>query len=61
MAQAQKDYMSPSTSPTTVPKLIQAVHEAWDALAIPDIDKYIHSMPKRVQAILEASGAHTRF
>jgi transposase len=28
--------------PTTVPKLIQAVHEAWDALAIPDIDKYCY-------------------
>jgi transposase len=48
-------------SPTTVLKLIQAVRDAWDTLAIPDIDKYIHTMSDRVQAVLEADGSHTRF
>jgi hypothetical protein len=52
-------------SPTTVAKLIQAIHnawdQAWDTLAIPDIDKYIHTMSDRVQAVLEADGSHTRF
>jgi hypothetical protein len=36
-------------SPTTVPKLIQAVRDAWDTLAIPDIDKYIHTMSDRLR------------
>ena len=36
-------------SPTTVPKLIKAVHDAWDALEIPDIDKYIDTtVPFRI-------------
>ena len=30
--------------PTTIPKLIKAVHKAWDALELPDIDKYIDTM-----------------
>ena len=47
--------------PTTIPKLIQAVHDAWEVLAIPNIDKYVDTMPERVQAILNASGGHTRF
>ena len=47
--------------PMTIPKLIKAVHKAWDALEIPNIDKYIDTMSNRVQAILEANGGHTRF
>ena len=47
--------------PTTVPKLIQAVHNAWEVLAIPDIDKYVDTMPERVQTILKANGGHTKF
>ena len=50
-----------SQIPTTVPKLIQAVHNAWEVLATPDIDKYVDTMPERVQAILEANEGHTRF
>ena len=47
--------------PTTIPKLIQAVHDAWEVLTIPNIDKYVDTMPKRVQAVLNASRGHTRF
>ena len=47
--------------PTTIPKLIKAVHDAWDALEIPDIDKYVDTMSDRVQAVLKAHGGHTRF
>jgi transposase len=50
-----------SHQPMTVSKLIKAVHNAWDALEIPNIDKYIDTMPDRVQDILEADGGHTRF
>ena len=47
--------------PTTIPKLIQAIHDAWEVLAIPNIDKYVDTMPERVQAVLNASRGHTRF
>ncbi|KIJ93820.1 hypothetical protein K443DRAFT_12578 [Laccaria amethystina LaAM-08-1] len=47
--------------PTSVPKLIKAVQDAWDALEIPDIDKYVDTMSERVQAVLDANGGHTRF
>ena len=47
--------------PTTIAKLIQAIHNAWEVLATPDIDKYIDTLPKRVQAVLDASRSHTRF
>ena len=47
--------------PTTIPKLIKAVHTAWDALEILDIDKYVDTMSDRVQAILEANGDHAKF
>ena len=50
-----------SQIPTTIPKLIQAVHDAWEVLAKPNIDKYIDTMPKRVQAISNASRGHTKF
>ena len=47
--------------PTTVLKLIKAVYDAWEVLTIPDIDKYVDTMPDRVQAVLAANGGHTRF
>jgi transposase len=47
--------------PTSVLKLIKAVQDAWDALEIPDIDKYVDTMSERVQAVLDANGGHTRF
>ena len=47
--------------PTTVPKLIKAVQDAWEKLPIADIDKHIKTMPDRVQAVLAAKGGHTHF
>ena len=47
--------------PTTVPKLIQAVRDAWEKLPISDFDKHIKTMPNHVQAILAAKGGHTQF
>lgn len=47
--------------PTTVPKLIQAVQDAWEKLPISDFDKHIKTMPNRVQAVLAAKGGHTQF
>lgn len=47
--------------PSTSDELIAAVHTAWDQLNIADVDKHISSMPKRVTAVLETRGGHTRF
>ena len=47
--------------PMTIPKLIKAVHDAWDALEIPGIDKYVDTMSDRVQAVLKAHGVILNF
>lgn len=47
--------------PSTVEQLKAAVHAAWDALSVEDIDKYVNHMPDRVEAVLKAKGGHTRF
>lgn len=48
-------------TPTSVPELISAVKEAWEALPIADIDKHIDTMGERVRAVLEAKGGHIPF
>jgi hypothetical protein len=45
----------------TVDDLKSAVCAAWDQLDVADIDKYISSMPDRVDAIFWAKGGHTCF
>ncbi|KIJ90017.1 hypothetical protein K443DRAFT_117221 [Laccaria amethystina LaAM-08-1] len=47
--------------PNTTQQLIAAVHDAWETLPIPDVDKHIVRMSHRVEAILAAKGGHTRF
>jgi hypothetical protein len=47
--------------PNTTQQLIAAVHDAWETLPIPDVNKHIVRMPDRVEAILAAKGGHTRF
>lgn len=47
--------------PTSVGELKAAVHAAWDALDVADIDKYVLTMPQRVTAVLQAKGGHTRY
>ena len=53
---------NPYAKPMQVSKPVpNTIHDAWDALEIPNIDKYIDTKSNRVQAILEANGGHTRF
>ncbi|TFK20483.1 hypothetical protein FA15DRAFT_546907, partial [Coprinopsis marcescibilis] len=47
--------------PSTVPQLISTVKSAWDALEIPQIDKYTKTMSKRVAAIISTQGSHTKY
>ncbi|TFK17149.1 hypothetical protein FA15DRAFT_556180, partial [Coprinopsis marcescibilis] len=47
--------------PNTIPQLISAVKSAWESLDIEQIDKHTKTMSKRVSAIIEAEGSHTRY
>jgi len=47
--------------PTSTDGLITAIHAAWEELSIDDVNKHVHGMPERVEAILKARGGHTRF
>jgi transposase len=48
-------------APTSIEELKTAVFEAWESLRQEDIDRYILSMPKRVQAVLKAKGGNTQY
>jgi transposase len=48
-------------SPTSTEGLIAAVKEAWDAIPIEDIDKYVNRMDDIVNAVLKAKGGHTKY
>lgn len=47
--------------PNTTEQLIAAVSDAWEVLALADVDKHINRMSDRVEAVLAAKGGHTRF
>jgi len=47
--------------PTSADELITAIHNVWEELDVANVDKHIHGMPDRVEAILRARGGHTRF
>jgi transposase len=47
--------------PTTAEELQAAILNAWEALSMEDIDKYVRSMPDRVRAVTAAKGGHTRY
>lgn len=48
-------------TPTTQEELEEAVREAWDETSEHDIDKYVQSMQKRVQDLIQAKGGHTKY
>lgn len=47
--------------PTNLDELKIAIREAWELITVEDIDKHAKSMMKRVEAVLEANGGHTRY
>jgi len=47
--------------PTSIEELKTAVYEAWDSITVDKINKFVHSMPDRVQAIISSKGGHTRY
>ena len=47
--------------PSTVAELNNAVHQAWAAVQPGRVRTLVESMPRRVRALLAASGGHTRY
>jgi len=47
--------------PKTDTEVRQYIEEEWANLAITDFEKYIKEMPKRVQAVIDAHGGHTKW
>ena len=45
----------------TLPDVKQAVIEEWDRITADEIDKYVDSMPDRIQAVVDNHGGHTRW
>lgn len=48
-------------TPTSIAELKQAVLEAWDSFTVDDINKFVKSMPNRVNAVLSAKGGNIRY
>lgn len=47
--------------PSSVQELQVTVREAWDAISVKDIDKYVNRIDNVVAAVLKANGGHTCF
>lgn len=47
--------------PTNKKALKIALWEAWDGIIDQNIDNYVVSMGKRVQALIAAKGGHTKY
>ena len=47
--------------PTIIHELWKIVLEEWERIPLDYLQKLYESMPKRVQAVLKAKGAHTKF
>ncbi len=47
--------------PTTVKQLTRALVEEWDRITQPEIQRFINSMHRRIQAVCDTRGGHTRY
>jgi len=47
--------------PTKVADIIQAAKEEWDQITEEEISRLVDSMPERIEAVIAASGGHTRW
>ena len=50
-----------ANQPTNLAGLHQAVIDTWQALPLQTLASLIDSMPRRVQALYDASGGHTKY
>ena len=47
--------------PTSIHSLWQYVAEEWNKISVEVCQKLIETMPKRIQAVIEAKGGHTKY
>ena len=47
--------------PTSIHSLWQYVDEKWNKISVEVCQKLIETMPKRIQAVIEAKGGHTKY
>ena len=47
--------------PTSLPQLMAILLEEWKIIAIDIISKLYKGMPKRIQAVIDAEGGHTKY
>uniref|UniRef100_A0A3B1K5Q0 Tc1-like transposase DDE domain-containing protein n=1 Tax=Astyanax mexicanus TaxID=7994 RepID=A0A3B1K5Q0_ASTMX len=47
--------------PTTLDQLKQNIATAWEAVSAETCDKLVKSMPQRLQAVIQAKGAATKY
>ena len=47
--------------PTTLDQLKQNIASAWEAVSAETCDKLVKSMPRRLQAVIQAKGAATKY
>ena len=50
-----------ANQPTNLAELRQAVIDAWQALPLQTLATLIDSIPRRVQALYDARGGHTKY
>lgn len=57
--QRQLNAMNPR--PADAQQLEQCIRQAWQAVNMPTVNRLIHSMPRRCQAVIDARGGHTQY
>jgi transposase len=50
-----------ANQPTNLAELRQAVIDVWQAMPLQTLENLIDSMPRRVQALYDARGGHTKY
>ena len=48
-------------APTGVHQLWERVVEQWKKISVEQCQKWIESMPRRIEAVIKAKGAHTKY
>ena len=47
--------------PSSRAEVKTAIIEEWNKITVKEIQKVVDSLPQRIQAVLDASGGHTRW
>nr|KAG5695044.1 hypothetical protein BaRGS_032537 [Batillaria attramentaria] len=55
------DHLQREPRPTTARQLEQALRQVWNNVNMATVNRLIHSMPARCQAVINACGGHTGY